>query len=94
MQCLRAGPRQRQILALLACGLSDSETAIRLGISVATVRSYLIRLYRDNGFNNRTEAVAVWLQSGGQPALNNGRGPSVANGAPESGTAAGRKQAG
>jgi hypothetical protein len=48
---------------MLACGLSDAEVATRLGISVATVRTYLIRLYRDNDLSNRTQAVAVWLGS-------------------------------
>jgi DNA-binding CsgD family transcriptional regulator len=37
--------------------------ALELGISVTTVRTYLTRLYRDNGFGNRTEAVAAWLKS-------------------------------
>ncbi len=58
---LRAGPRQRQVLALLARGKKDVAIAVELGLSVATVRTYLTRLYRDNGFSNRTEAVAVWI---------------------------------
>ncbi len=63
MRAFRAGPRQRQILELLVAGRTDPEIAVRLGISQATVRTYLIRLYRDNGVANRTEAVAVWLLS-------------------------------
>jgi len=58
----RAGPRQIQILRLLARGRSDAQVALELRISVATVRTYLSRLYRDNGFHSRTEAVAAWLQ--------------------------------
>lgn len=61
--CLHAGPRQREILALLAGGQSDRQIALSLGISVTTVRTYLVRLYRDNGFRNRTEAAAVWIHS-------------------------------
>ena len=60
---LHAGPRQREILALMARGKSDIQIALALGISAATVRTYLVRLYRDNGFHNRAEAVAEWLRS-------------------------------
>jgi DNA-binding NarL/FixJ family response regulator len=60
---LRAGPRQRQVMALLARGQTDLQIAFQLGISVATVRTYLVRLYKDNGFGNRTEAAVAWLQS-------------------------------
>ncbi len=62
-RAFRAGPRQRQILELLMEGRTDPEMAMTLGISKATVRTHLIRLYRDNGVANRTEAVAVWLLS-------------------------------
>lgn len=60
---LRAGPRQREVLSLLARGHTDSQIAQELGISVATVRTYLARLYRDNGFANRTEAAIAWLET-------------------------------
>ncbi len=56
-----AGPRQLQILFLLAQGQSDMQIAHGLGITVATVRTYLTRLYRDNGYHNRAEAVAGWI---------------------------------
>ena len=59
---LRASPRQREILVLLARGKKDVAIARELGLSVATVRTYLTRLYRDNGFSNRTEAVAAWVE--------------------------------
>ncbi len=60
---LRAGPRQREVLSLLASGHTDIEIAMHLGISVTTVRTYLTRLYRDNGFGNRTEAAIAWLDA-------------------------------
>jgi DNA-binding NarL/FixJ family response regulator len=60
---LRAGPRQREVLSLLSHGYTDSQIAVELGISVATVRTYLARLYKDNGFGNRTEAAIAWLQA-------------------------------
>jgi DNA-binding NarL/FixJ family response regulator len=59
---LKAGPRQREILSLLVLGRADKAIAQELDISVATVRTYLTRLYRDNGFENRTEAVAAWVR--------------------------------
>ncbi len=59
---IRAGPRQREVLSLLAQGRTDSQIAMQLGISVATVRTYLIRLYRDNGWRNRTEAAVAWVE--------------------------------
>jgi LuxR family maltose regulon positive regulatory protein len=67
---LKAGPRQRQVLALVAKGHTDSQVALELGISVATVRTYLIRLYRDNGFASRTQAAVAWLDSGEQVTTN------------------------
>jgi DNA-binding NarL/FixJ family response regulator len=60
---LRAGPRQREVLSLLAHGQTDSQIAMELGISIATVRTYLARLYRDNRFANRTEAAVAWLEA-------------------------------
>jgi len=56
-----ATPRQQEILKLLAIGLSDHEVAGRLGISHATVRSHLARLFQEYQFRNRTQAVAAWL---------------------------------
>jgi DNA-binding CsgD family transcriptional regulator len=61
---LRAGPRQLQVLALVARGHTDLQIGRDLGISVTTVRTYLVRLYRDNGFCNRTQAVAAWIRLG------------------------------
>jgi DNA-binding NarL/FixJ family response regulator len=57
----RAGPRQRQVLALVARGKKDAAIASELGVSIATVRTYLSRLYRDNGLSNRAQAVALWM---------------------------------
>jgi DNA-binding NarL/FixJ family response regulator len=53
--------RQREILELAAGGLTDKEIAHRLGISMATVRTHLQRLYRANGFRNRADAIAHWM---------------------------------
>src|SRR5438309_653861 len=61
-------PRQAQILELLAEGLADKEIAARLGLSLATVRSHLQRMYREHGFRNRAGAAAGWVASAGQPS--------------------------
>ncbi|MER7006014.1 helix-turn-helix transcriptional regulator [Dactylosporangium sp. NPDC000555] len=54
-------PRQHQIVYLLAEGKSGKEIASALGLSPATVRTYLQRLYRRYGLQGRTHAVAVTL---------------------------------
>ncbi len=59
---MQAGPRQRQILDRLVLGQTDKQIAGELGISITTVRTYLVRLYRDNGFSNRTDAATSWLR--------------------------------
>jgi DNA-binding NarL/FixJ family response regulator len=60
---LRVTPRQAQVLALVAAGLSDKEVASRLGLSHRTVRTHLDRLLHEHGFRSRTEAVAAWLRA-------------------------------
>jgi len=60
---LRVTPRQSQVLALVAAGLSDKVVASRLGLSHRTVRTHLDRLLREHGFRSRTEAVAAWLRA-------------------------------
>jgi DNA-binding CsgD family transcriptional regulator len=55
--------RQAEILALAASGLSDKETAARLGLTVSTIRSHMQRLYKSYGIHTRTGAVGMWLRS-------------------------------
>jgi len=59
---LHLSPRQEQILALIASGKSDSEIAVRLGISSRTVGSHLQRVYQAHGLHTRAAAVAAWLR--------------------------------
>lgn len=54
-------PRQRQIIGLVALGLSDKEIGARLHLSHHTVRTYLDRLFQHLGCRTRTRAVALWL---------------------------------
>jgi RNA polymerase sigma factor (sigma-70 family) len=51
-------PREKQILRLVARGLSNRETARRMGLAEATVKVYVQRIFKKVGVNNRT-ALAV-----------------------------------
>ena len=62
LRALRATPRQAQVLALVAEGLSDKEIAGRLGMSPRTVRTHLERVLREHGMASRTEAATAWLR--------------------------------
>jgi DNA-binding CsgD family transcriptional regulator len=51
-------PRQREILALVATGMSNQEIAVELGLSMATVRTHLEHIFDRLDVSNRTAAVA------------------------------------
>ena len=59
---LAVSPRQREIMSLVATGLSDKEIAARLQLSPHTVRTHLQRLYSQHGLRNRAEAAATWTR--------------------------------
>ena len=59
---LRATPRQKEVLDLIASGLGDKDIARALGISIHTVRKHIERLYFENQIHNRAAAVAAWLR--------------------------------
>lgn len=52
-------PRQREVLAGVAAGLTDAEIAERLGIARATVGKHLEAVYERLGVHNRTSAAAL-----------------------------------
>ena len=56
----RLTPRQAQILALAANGLSDKQIARRLGVTHRTVRTHFEKLFHDRGIRNRSQAIALW----------------------------------
>lgn len=58
LEARRLPPRQQQVLALLAEGLTNKEIALKLGISPATVKIHVARLSAWLGAVNRTDAVA------------------------------------
>jgi pimeloyl-ACP methyl ester carboxylesterase/DNA-binding CsgD family transcriptional regulator len=53
--------REREVLALLADGGSNTEIARQLGIAVHTVERHLASIYRKVGARGRTDAVAYAL---------------------------------
>ena len=59
--------RERQILVLLADGLSNREIAKDLFLSEKTVKAHLIAIYRKLGVANRTQAAMMAMQFGVGP---------------------------
>jgi DNA-binding NarL/FixJ family response regulator len=53
--------REREVLALLGTGLANKVIARRLGISEATVKAHLTRIFRQIGVRDRTSA-AMWAR--------------------------------
>jgi len=51
-------PRERQVLALVARGMTNREAAEQLGIGEESVKTYLERAYGKLGVSRRAEAVA------------------------------------
>lgn len=56
--------REREILQLIAKGISNSEAAGMLGLSKATVRTHLEHIYRKLEVTNRVEAVTEGIRKG------------------------------
>lgn len=57
-------PRERQVLGLVAQGLSDKQIAKALGLALQTVRNYVSSIYGKVGVHARAEAV-VWARERG-----------------------------
>ena len=56
--------RELVVLELTARGLTNSEVARRLDLSVHGVKFHLASIYRKLGVSNRTEAAALFLRNG------------------------------
>jgi two-component system response regulator DegU len=56
--------RERQVLVLVAEGLSNKEIAYRLEINHKTVETHLHHIYDKLGVSNRTEATKYALRVG------------------------------
>ena len=61
---IRLSPREREVLQLVAHGLENKQIATELGISEATVKTYLRGIFERTGASGRAEAVAVGLRMG------------------------------
>jgi DNA-binding NarL/FixJ family response regulator len=53
--------REREVLNLLARGLSNRDIAEELVITHKTVKNHLSRIYEKIGAGSRAEAIALWL---------------------------------
>jgi DNA-binding NarL/FixJ family response regulator len=53
--------REREVLGLLGTGLANKAIARNLGISEATVKAHLTRIFRQIGVTDRTQA-AIWAR--------------------------------
>jgi PAS domain S-box-containing protein len=58
---LPLSPREKEIITLAASGQIDKEIAERLGVSVASVRTYWERLRTKLGAANRAHAIALGM---------------------------------
>jgi DNA-binding NarL/FixJ family response regulator len=61
-------PREVQVLAAVAEGLTNAEIGRRLFIGEATVKTHLLRVFSKLGVDDRTAAVTVAMQRGILPA--------------------------
>jgi DNA-binding NarL/FixJ family response regulator len=59
--------REREVLALLAAGLSNREIAQRLSISERTARTHVSSILDKLGLRSRTQAALYAVQQGGAP---------------------------
>ena len=55
-------PREAEVLELVSHGLTNSEAAAHLDVSVHAVKYHLASIYRKLGVANRTEAAGLYLQ--------------------------------
>ncbi len=56
--------REKEILQLIAKGVSNSEAAKLLSVSKATIRTHLEHIYRKLEVTNRVEAVTEGIRKG------------------------------
>jgi DNA-binding NarL/FixJ family response regulator len=57
-------PREGEVLALVAKGMSNPEIGKRLFIGEATVKTHLLKIFAKLGVDDRTAAVTVAMERG------------------------------
>ncbi len=57
-------PREEQVVALVADGLSNREVAAELGLSEHTIKKYLLRIFDKVGVSSRVELVLYAMSHG------------------------------
>jgi DNA-binding CsgD family transcriptional regulator len=57
--------REREVLESARMGMTNAEIAVRLGVTVHTVKFHLTSVYRKLGAANRTDAVVRWIAASG-----------------------------
>ncbi|HZA16123.1 MAG TPA: response regulator transcription factor [Pseudonocardiaceae bacterium] len=57
-------PREREVLSLMARGMSNADVAVELFISEATVKTHLARVMMKLGVREKAQAVAAAYQTG------------------------------
>jgi DNA-binding NarL/FixJ family response regulator len=60
-------PREAEVLAMAARGLTNADVAARLHVTVHAVKFHLAAIYRKLGVSNRTEAAFLFLRASGSP---------------------------
>jgi two-component system, NarL family, nitrate/nitrite response regulator NarL len=58
---LQLSYREREVLDLVATGMTNEQVARRLSLSVHAIKFHLARVYRKLAVANRTEAVFVLM---------------------------------
>jgi DNA-binding CsgD family transcriptional regulator len=71
----RLTPRERDVLTLVATGLSNTQIGLRLGISARTVNKHLEHIFTKTGLSNRTQVAACWPQMEQQNRRSSARRP-------------------
>nr|WP_202513041.1 response regulator transcription factor [Streptomyces sp. SID3343] len=56
--------REREVMGLVAAGLSNDEIAVRLGLSPATAKTHVSRILTKTGVRDRAQLVVLAYESG------------------------------